>query len=276
MIEINMRAKEKSPYVVVCLQECERMNTLLSTIRFSLFELDAGLKGQLNITDSMEVLSTSLALNRVPAEWEKYAYFSKKTLLDWFIDLLLRILQLTNWSTDLITPKSLWIPGLFNPMSFLTAIMQVTARATGLPLDKMAVDTHVTTMLAAEEAKDFPEHGLYVHGLFMEGARWAVGEEAGEATVVGKTPTAGFITESRLKQLLPPMPLLYLRAVPVQPKWIATGVGYLRQDPATYECPVYVTTFRGHTYVFLATLRTFKPSETWILAGCALVLQEDA
>jgi hypothetical protein len=29
----------------VCLQECERMNTLLSTIRISLFELDAGLKG---------------------------------------------------------------------------------------------------------------------------------------------------------------------------------------------------------------------------------------
>ena len=97
MIEINMRAKEKSPYVVVCLQECERMNTLLSVIRFSLFELDAGLKGQLNITDSMEVLSTSLALNRVPAEWEKYAYFSKKTLLDWFIDLLLRITQVTTW-----------------------------------------------------------------------------------------------------------------------------------------------------------------------------------
>lgn len=45
MIDINARAKEKSPYIVVCLQECERMNTLLSTLRFSLFELDAGLKG---------------------------------------------------------------------------------------------------------------------------------------------------------------------------------------------------------------------------------------
>jgi len=91
MIDINMRAKDKSPYVVVCIQECERMNTLLSVIRFSLFELDAGLKGQLNITDAMEMLSNSLALNRVPAEWTKYAYFSKKALFDWFIDLLSRI-----------------------------------------------------------------------------------------------------------------------------------------------------------------------------------------
>jgi dynein heavy chain len=104
------------------------MNILLGVIRFSLFELDAGLKGQLNITDAMEMLSTSLALNRVPAEWTKYAYFSKKALLDWFVDLLLRITQLATWSTDLVTPKSLWVPGLFNPMSFLTAIMQVTAR----------------------------------------------------------------------------------------------------------------------------------------------------
>lgn len=123
MIDINTRAKDKTPYIVVCIQECERMNTLLGTIRFSLFELDAGLKGQLNITDAMELLANSLSLNRVPAEWEKYAYFSKKSLIEWFNDMLLRINQLTAWSTDLTTPKSLWISGLFNPMSFLTAIM---------------------------------------------------------------------------------------------------------------------------------------------------------
>ena len=104
------------------------MNILLGVIRFSLFELDAGLKGQLNITDAMESLANSMALNKVPAEWAKNAYFSKKALLDWFVDLLLRVQQLTTWSSDLLTPKSLWIPGLFNPMSFLTAIMQVTAR----------------------------------------------------------------------------------------------------------------------------------------------------
>ena len=61
----------------------------------------------------------------------------------------------------------------------------------------------------------------------------------------------------------------------MQSKWIPTSVGYLRQDPATYECPVYVTTFRGPTYVFLATLKTLVPASKWIMAGCALVLQED-
>jgi dynein heavy chain, axonemal len=87
MIDLTARAKEKTPYQVVCLQECERMNTLLSTLRTSLLELDAGLKGQLNITDAMEGLSNALALNRVHDSWEKFAYFSKKSLIEWFVDL---------------------------------------------------------------------------------------------------------------------------------------------------------------------------------------------
>jgi dynein heavy chain len=139
MIELNARAKEKTPYVVVCLQECERMNTLTETIKKSLEDLDAGLKGQLNITDDMEALANALYLNKQPALWVKYAYFSNKDLIVWFDDLLLRIKQLQDYSEELITPKSLWISGLFNPMSFLTAIMQVTARKEGLPLDNMTL-----------------------------------------------------------------------------------------------------------------------------------------
>lgn len=80
MIEINGKITEKSPYVVVCLQECERMNTLLSEIRVSLEELRLGLTGALNITDAMEVLQNCLDLNKVPPKWEKVAYFSKKSL----------------------------------------------------------------------------------------------------------------------------------------------------------------------------------------------------
>jgi len=88
MLDLNLRAKEKTPYVVVCLQECERMNTLTSTMRKSLEDLDAGLSGSLNITEDMETLSTSLFLNSPPALWVKYAYFSLKDLLNWFEDLL--------------------------------------------------------------------------------------------------------------------------------------------------------------------------------------------
>lgn len=123
MLDLNLRAKDKTPYVVVCLQECERMNILIQTMRKSLEDLDAGLAGSLNITEDMETLATSLFIKQVPALWVKYAYFSLKDLVMWFDDLLLRITQLVSYSEEMIVPNSLWISGLFNPMSFLTAIM---------------------------------------------------------------------------------------------------------------------------------------------------------
>ena len=128
MFDLFAKVKDRTPFIIVCLQECERMNILLSEIRKSLNDLDAGLKGQLNITDAMESLSEALNLNKVSPDWEKWAYFSKKALVEWFADLLLRIEQLTLWGEEMVTPKVLWISGLFNPMSYLTAIMQNTSR----------------------------------------------------------------------------------------------------------------------------------------------------
>jgi len=65
MAEIMGKVEERTPYVVVAFQECERMNILTKEIRRSLKELDLGLKGELTITSDMEDLSTSLFLDQV-------------------------------------------------------------------------------------------------------------------------------------------------------------------------------------------------------------------
>lgn len=44
MIEIMGKVEERTPYIVVAFQECERMNMLTSDMRRSLKELDLGLK----------------------------------------------------------------------------------------------------------------------------------------------------------------------------------------------------------------------------------------
>ncbi|MGH0142545.1 UNVERIFIED_CONTAM: hypothetical protein FKN15_019724 [Acipenser sinensis] len=44
MNEIMLKTSERTPYIVVCFQECERMNLLIHEIRRSLKELDLGLK----------------------------------------------------------------------------------------------------------------------------------------------------------------------------------------------------------------------------------------
>lgn len=44
MSDITSKTAERTPYILVCFQECERMNILISEIRRSLKELDLGLK----------------------------------------------------------------------------------------------------------------------------------------------------------------------------------------------------------------------------------------
>eukprot|EP00903_Cladosiphon_okamuranus_P015249 g14093.t1 len=287
MITMQLRAKpllegEAGPFVVVALQECSRMNALLSEIRRSLVELDKGLKGQLNMSQSMEDLAIAFGLNEWPGRnpfaqcaWEKLAWPSKKNLLSEFIDMLRRIAQLASWSEELVTPQCLWLPGLFNPTAYLTAVMQVTARSTGSPLDKMTTETHISTFMEPQEVDYYPEDGAFVSGLYIEGARWATGDEAGDTEMVTGTPCAGNLVDSRLKELLPALPVVYVKAVPVQSTWEPSAVGYLRHDPKIYEAPVYITSFRGPTYVFLATLKTQDPVSKWTLTGTAVLLQTD-
>ena len=51
--------------------------------------------------------------------------------------------------------------------------MQSTARKNELPLDKMSLACEVTKK-TKEEMQAPPREGAYIHGLFMEGARWDV------------------------------------------------------------------------------------------------------
>lgn len=71
--ELKERVTEFTPYTVVCLQECERMNILVSEIKRTLLELQRGLKGELNITEAMEALQSCLVGNSRPPGWEKLA-----------------------------------------------------------------------------------------------------------------------------------------------------------------------------------------------------------
>jgi len=274
--------EESAPFVVVALQECKRMNVLMSEIRRSLVELDKGMKGQLNMSQAMEDLIAAMSINQWPGRnpfsqcgWEKKAWPSMKNLVAEFADMLLRIEQLTVWSTDLVTPYALWLPGLFNPTAYLTAVMQVTARRTKAPLDQMTTETHVTTIMKHTDVDYHPTNGAFIYGLYIEGARWPTGDEAGDAEDVTGTPCAGHLVDGRLKELLPPMPVIYVKAVPVQSSWEPSAVGYLRHVEDIYECPVYLTSFRGHTYVFLATLKTVERKNKWVLTGTAILMQTD-
>ncbi|KAH1023596.1 hypothetical protein HUJ04_012770 [Dendroctonus ponderosae] len=248
MIEIMGKVEERTPYVIVAFQECERMNLLTGKMKQTLKELELGLKGELTITSDMEDLETAIFLDQVPPAWEQRAYPSLLGLTSWFVDLLLRIRELETWSTDFVLPASVWLGGFFNPQSLLTAIMQSTARRNELPLDKMCLQCDVTKK-QKEEFTSAPRDGAYVHGLHMEGARWDV--------------QAGIIMDSKLKELHPAMPVMNIKAITQD-----------KQDLRNmYECPVYKTKTRGPTYVWTFNLKTKDKPAKWTLAGVALLLQ---
>lgn len=121
--ELIARVEERTPYINVAIQECDRMSILTTEIRRSLKELDLGLKGDLTISESMEALMNAMYFNVVPASWERLAYPSMQGLATWYADLLLRIKELEGWVAEFQLPASVWLSGLFNPQSFLTAIM---------------------------------------------------------------------------------------------------------------------------------------------------------
>ena len=83
----------------------------------------------------------------------------------------------------------------------------------------------------------------------MQGARWDIHTNS--------------ISDSRLKDLHPVMPVMFIKAV-TQDKTEARNL---------YECPVYKTRERGPTFIWTFNLKTREKPTKWVLAGVALLLQ---
>lgn len=155
-----------------------------------------------------------------------------------------------------MTPTVLWLSGLFNPMSFLTAIMQITARATGLPLDDMCLKSDVRNEMDPDEIPEAAEAGAYINGFSLEGAGWENGRNGEQ----------GYLTEMILKELSPVLPVVHVTSIRKQER-IVQGM---------YACPVYFTTNRGGAN-FITSFDIAMESEesddkVWILSGVALFL----
>lgn len=196
----------------------------------------------------MEGLQDSLFFDAVPGGWSKLAYPSMYPLGQWYSDLIQRIKELELWTGDFVLPPAIWLGGLFNPQSFLTSVMQTTARRNEWPLDKMCISVEVTKK-TKDDLGGAPREGAYTCGLYMEGARWDI--------------QTGQIAESNLKELTPTMPVIFVRAIPVDRK----------ETKNVYECPVYKTKSRGPTFVWTFNLKTKDKPAKWVLGGVALLLQ---
>lgn len=253
--------EERTPYVNVVFQEASRFNRLLDAILTGLKEVRLGLKGELTVTPAMEAIENALFFDTVPPHWGVILGPSTKPLGAWFTDVLERVKFLEAWIGDFALPSTVWLGGLFNPQAFLTAISQQTARKNEWPLDKVVLTIDVTKKYNSGDFSSPPREGAYLYGLYMAGARW-------------DTQT-GLIQDARLKELCPPMPVIFCKAIPVD-----------KQDlRGTYSCPTFKTVERGRAkeavavglcpgFVWYFNLKTKAHPNKWTLAGCAMTLSD--
>ncbi|KAM4041697.1 dynein axonemal heavy chain 8 [Anomaloglossus baeobatrachus] len=238
------RSGATSPMNLVLRQEIDRMQKVISIVRSGLSELRLAIDGTVIMSESLRAVLDDLYHSRVPGVWRK-ASWASATLGFWFTELLKRNSQFTSWIYE-GRPNVFWMTGLFNPQGFLTAMRQEVARAhKGWTLDGVYMQSVVLKHMK-EEIRAPPAEGVYIHGLFLEGAGW-------------DRKTAK-LTECTPKVLFTMLPVLHLSAVN------SPGA----TDPNSYLCPVYKKPERTDlSYVTTVSLKTSEPPGHWILRGVA-------
>uniref|UniRef100_A0A9J7YNX9 Dynein axonemal heavy chain 2 n=1 Tax=Cyprinus carpio carpio TaxID=630221 RepID=A0A9J7YNX9_CYPCA len=245
-----------SPLNVVLLQEIQRYNALLHTIRLSLLELEKGIKGLVVMSSSLEEIFHNIHDARVPPLWEK-VYPSLKPLASWTRDLCQRVEQFARWAETARPPVLFWLSGFTFPTGFLTAVLQSSARQNNVRLINSyngGLCMPSLSVFVLHSTSCFPpvlQDGVFIQGLYLEGAGW--------------DKKASCLVEAEPMQLFCPMPSIHFKPV----------------ESHMYSCPCYYYPVRSGgsgrpSFVVPVDLKSGAvPYDHWIKRGTALLMSLD-
>ncbi|KAM4875452.1 dynein axonemal heavy chain 5 [Thomomys bottae] len=246
--EVKERLQKMGPFqpmTIFLRQEIDRMQRVLSLVRSTLTELKLAIDGAIIMSENLRDALDCMFDARIPVRWRKESWLSS-TLGFWFTELLERNSQFTAWVFH-GRPHCFWMTGFFNPQGFLTAMRQEITRANkGWALDNMVLCNEVTKWMK-DDVTAPPSEGVYVYGLYLEGAGWDKRNMK--------------LTESKPKVLFELMPVIRIYAE-----------NNTVRDPRFYSCPIYKKPFRTDlNYIAAVDLRTAQSPEHWVLRGVALL-----
>ncbi|OHS94615.1 Dynein heavy chain family protein [Tritrichomonas foetus] len=247
-------ASLNDPLQIVLYQEIARYNKLVELVRNSLDQLVLGIQGLVVMSRELDIIFQCLFEGTVPEMW-KYAYPSLMPLGQWTKDLGKRVNFFRKW-LEKGEPNCFWLGRFTYPTSFLTAVLQRSARGKQISIDQLEWQFTVMETTKPRELQQqgkIPAEGALIRGLYLEGARWS----KKKGTLVNPKPL----------QLSCQMPVIHF--LPVEKsKNKKTGV---------YTAPAYIYPVRGGTsehpsLVLPVDLPTELPPEHWVQRGTALLL----
>ena len=248
------KAGDPSALHVVLFQEVERYNVLLSVLHQTCEATKKGIKGLVVMSAELDSIFNAVAAGKVPDAWKK-TYPSLKPLGSWMRDLVQRVEELNQWITGSY-PSVYWLSGFTYPTCFLTAVLQTTARRDAIPIDTLSWDFSVVNLNESEIAQP-PKDGVYIKGIFLEGAGWDFDN--------------GCLTEPEPQELIVSMPILHFKPVENKKK-SARGL---------YSSPLYLYPLRTGTrerpsYMISVDLKAgAHDSDVYVKRGTALLLALD-
>jgi len=207
-------------------QEMLKFNLLLGAIKKMLHELQRGIKGLVVMSAELDAAYANLLFQQVPGPWGEggKGYPSLKPLASWYKDFLGRMDFMGDWLRA-GAPKSFWISSFFFPQGFFTSALQAHARRYREPIDLLEFVAKVQPYAGLDDIDAPPADGVYIHGMFMEGARF--------------DPAANCMAESNPGELFAPMNVVHL-----MPDRNDKGID---RSAGNYECPFYKTNVRAGT-----------------------------
>ena len=234
------------PMNIFLKQEIDRMQRILTLVRRTLKDIKMAIEGTIIMSEDLKEVFNDMFDAKVPKKWSNISWKSS-TLGFWFTELLERDAQFKKWCFEK-RPSVFWMTGFFNPQGFFTAMRQeVTRTKKGWALDNV-ICQNLMTRFSKEDIVDPPPEGVYIHGLFIEGA--------------SLDQRTGKLVESKPKVLFEPMPVIFIYAMNT-----TTG-----RDTKLYECPIYRKPDRTQTnYIGSIDFESEKNPKHWALRGVALL-----
>ena len=244
----------------VLVQEIIRFNALIRRVKQDLINLQKALRGEQILSKELEVIQLKLQRLEVPLVWGyPLGFLSLKTLNSWLEDLNSRHAFLNDWVTK-GKPGIFWFSGFFFPQAFITGTLQNYARKYNIAIDQVAFDFIVMDDLEEDEiveSRTGPSEGVYVSGIFLEGAQWSKSFHR--------------LDQPINRKLFSECPVIHL--LPKLADEISTE--------KKYECPLYKVVSRrgslnttGHSNNFVMYLRFNSDidQDYWIRRGVAAFL----